>query len=210
MARIDARRAGAIRSHPTYRRGSTVGGVDVALPDRVTVLTCIGCGAMGRQERCERGCSEHKLVLVGADDYEALLRARARSERLAAVARRFVESNADPRDALRDLRVDARQALRDAGPDPGATDWASPNTVTGWWCASCGNVDMPQPCLGVCVWRPAEWVNHALYERQLPHLRAARALQRFTAQAAAVVPRDGQWERNRTALHAQARAALEA
>jgi hypothetical protein len=188
-----------------------VNGVDVELPDRVTVLTCIGCGAMGRQERCESGCSEHKLMLVGADEYEALLRevrrVRARSERLAAVARRFLESDAGPRDALRELRAAARQALRDAGPE---IDWESPNAVTGWWCASCGNVDMPQPCLGICVWRPAEWVNLALYERQLPYLRAAHSLQRFTARAAAVVPREGQWERNRTALRAQAHAALEA
>jgi hypothetical protein len=191
-----------------------VGGVELTLPDRVTVLTCIACGAMGRQEGCDSGCSEHKLMLVGADDYDELLRAarraRARSERLAAVARRFVESEAEPRDALRELRVDARQALRDAGPEPAASDWASPNTVTGWWCAGCGNVDMPQPCLGVCVWRPAEWVNLARYEQQLSYLRGARALQRFTAQAAAVVPREGQWERNWTALRAQARAALEA
>jgi hypothetical protein len=191
-----------------------VGGVELTLPDRVTVLTCIACGAMGRQEGCDSGCSEHKLMLVGADDYDELLRAarraRARSERLAAVARRFVESEAEPRDALRELRVDARQALRDAGPEPAASDWASPNTVTGWWCAGCGNVDMPQPCLGVCVWRPAEWVNLARYEEQLSYLRGARALQRFTAQAAAVVPREGQWERNWTALRAQARAALEA
>jgi hypothetical protein len=191
-----------------------VGGVELTLPDRVTVLTCIACGAMGRQEGCDSGCSEHKLMLVGADDYDELLRAarraRARTERLAATARRFVESEAEPRDALRELRVDARQALRDAGPEPAASDWASPNTVTGWWCAGCGNVDMPQPCLGVCVWRPAEWVNLARYEEQLSYLRGARALQRFTAQAAAVVPREGQWERNWTALRAQARAALEA
>jgi hypothetical protein len=28
-----------------------------ALPDRVTALTCIGCAAMGRQERCEGSAS---------------------------------------------------------------------------------------------------------------------------------------------------------
>ena len=42
----------------------------MTLPDRVTVLTCIGCGAMGREERCDGACSKHKLVLVSAVDYE--------------------------------------------------------------------------------------------------------------------------------------------
>jgi hypothetical protein len=42
----------------------------VTLPDRVTVLTCIGCGAIGREERCDGDCSEHKLLLVSAVDYD--------------------------------------------------------------------------------------------------------------------------------------------
>jgi hypothetical protein len=92
------------------------------------------------------------------------------------------------------------------------TDWASPDTVTGWWCARCGNVDMPQPCIGVCVWRPADWVNFARYERQLrlaePGLRAARSSSGSLARVAAVTPRAGQWRRNWGALQAQARAAL--
>ena len=169
---------------------------------------------MGRQERCAGGCSEHKLVLVAADDYDELARAargaRARSERLAAVARGFVESQAPPREALHELRVNAQEVLRGVGPEPDAPEWASPPTVTGWWCAECGNVDMPQPCLGVCVWRPADWVNLALYERQLPDLDAARALRRFIARVAAVAPREGQWERNWTALRTQAHALLDA
>ena len=119
----------------------------------------------------------------------------------------------DPREAFLRLRDDARRALRDGGRDEPRTDWASPATVTGWWCAQCGNVDMPQPCIGVCVWRPADWVNLALYERQLrlaePGLRAARSLSRFLARVAAVTPRAGEWQRNLDAFRAQARAALE-
>jgi hypothetical protein len=72
---------------------------------------------------------------------------------------------------------------------------------------------MPQPCIGVCVWRPADWVNLALYERQLslaePGLRAERSLSGFLARVAAVTPRAGEWQRNRDALRAQARVALE-
>lgn len=190
---------------------------EVALPDRVTVLTCIGCGAMGRQERCEGACSEHKLVLVRAADYDELLTAaaaaRSRAARLAPIAGACADAEGgEPRAGLTALREHARRALHEDGPQPQRSDWAAPDVVTGWWCAECGNVDMPQPCVGVCVWRPAPWVNVALYERQLalaePALRAARALRRFVARAAAITPRTGQWERNWEALRAQAVAAL--
>jgi hypothetical protein len=71
---------------------------------------------------------------------------------------------------------------------------------------------MPQPCIGVCLWRAADWVNLALYDHQLtlaePGLRAARSLSGWLARVAAVTPRAGQWRRNREALQTQARAAL--
>ena len=73
----------------------------------MTVLTCIGCGAMGREERCDGECSEHKLLLVSAVDYDELLgaahAARVRSARLASAVREFADAHAqpgDPRDAL--------------------------------------------------------------------------------------------------------------
>jgi hypothetical protein len=113
---------------------------------------------------------------------------------------------------LRRLRVQARRALAEAGREDPGDDWTDPAPVTGWWCAECGNVDMPQPCLGVCVWRPVEWVNLALYDRRSreaeTRLRAARALTRFLARAAAITPRTGAWERNLEALRDQAVAVL--
>jgi len=159
------------------------------LPDRVTVLTCIGCGAMGRQERCT-ACTEHKLVLVTAADDAAV---HAVVERLAPVARELLAHDGD-------LRAAAREALHGAELEPAGT-------VTGWWCDRCGNVDMPQPCIGVCVWKPADWVNAELYGRRLA---AARALLGLVTRIATVRPRPGQEERNRDALRAQARAALAA
>ncbi len=166
---------------------------------------------MGRQERCEGDCTEHRLVLVSEEDYDAMLAAaagaRAQAERLAPLVRRFVETR-DARAAVLALREDARRALRDED----SLDWTRPDTVTAWWCDRCGNADMPQPCLGVCVWRPANWVGAALFERRLelaePDLRAARALRRFLARVAHLTPRAGQWERNREALRAQAHEAL--
>ena len=58
----------------TYAEGERQGGLraPATLPDCVTVLTCIGCGAMGREERCDGDCSEHKLLLVSAIDYDVL------------------------------------------------------------------------------------------------------------------------------------------
>jgi hypothetical protein len=189
----------------------------ISLPDRVTVLTCIGCGAMGRQERCDGACSEHKLELVNALEHHELLRALdaadARIDRLRPVVEAFADEppgEAEP--VLRRLRVQARRALAEAGRDETGGGWDEPSTVTGWWCAECGNVDMPQPCIGVCVWQPAEWVNRAVYERLLrsaePRLRAARSFSGFVARSAAVTPRAGTWERNRQALHEQALAVL--
>jgi hypothetical protein len=174
---------------------------------------------MGREERCDGDCSEHKLVLVSAVDHEEMLRAadaaRARAARLVSAVRPFAVAHVrsrDPRDVLLELRDGARRALRDSGRTEPRTDWASPVTVTGWWCAQCGNVDMPQPCIGVCVWRPADWVSLALYERQFrlaePDLRAARSLSGFLARAAAVTPRAREWQRNLDAFRAQARAVL--
>jgi hypothetical protein len=192
----------------------------VSLPDRVSILSCIGCGAMGREERCDGECSEHELLLVSAVDYDELLgaahAARVRSARLASAVREFADAHAqpgDPRDALLRLHDVARRATRDGGRGERPTGWGAPATVTGWWCAECGNVDMPQPCIGVCVWRPADWVRLALYERQLrlakPQGGAGQSLSRFLARAGAVTPRVGEWQRNLDAFRAQARAALE-
>ena len=191
----------------------------ISLPERVTVLTCIGCGGMGRQERCDGECSEHKLVLVSGADHEALLAAvraaQVTATRLAAVARPLADAEPEAADlpaAYSRLRADVREALRDCPPEPVGTDWASPGAITGWWCADCGNVDMPQPCIGVCIWRPADWVNVAVYERQLrlaePTLRAARTMRRLLERVAAVSPRPGLERRNWAAFQAQARAAL--
>lgn len=50
------------------------------LPDRVTVPTCIACGAMGRAADCDGECSEHRIALVHAEDFENL-RAEAHASR---------------------------------------------------------------------------------------------------------------------------------
>jgi hypothetical protein len=192
------------------------GAGSVALPERVTVLTCIGCGAMGREQRCVN-CSEHKLELVSATDYEQMLTAagdaRDRAEQLAPTVRHFAEiapeAVMDTDRAL--LRERAREVLQRAPHVLDAPDSAV-DSVTGWWCAECGNVDLPQPCIGVCVWRPAEWINLGLYEQQRrlaePWWRADRALSAFLSRARSVTPRPGQEARHWLAVREQAVRAL--
>ena len=67
-----------------------------------------------------------------------------------------------------------RQVLRHhPAVHPHETDATPPDQLaTAWWCAECGGIDTPQPCLGVCVWRPIDWVNRSRYE-QLRELAAS-------------------------------------
>jgi hypothetical protein len=173
------------------------------LPSRVTVSTCIACGAMGRAARCEGECSEHRLPLVRAADLDALHLVG----RSASAGRRLLEPVVRPllggcrdeatcADAYRRVRRDARIALTGAGPPVDADrDWATPDIKVGWWCAECGNVDAPQPCLGVCVWRATEWISatsySAEYERYAGDLRVTAALTRLLRRLVVVTPGPG-------------------
>lgn len=185
----------------------------IVLPERITVSTCIGCGAMGGEARCA-ACSEHRLELVGAFALEVLAElALASAERLAALEPLGRRLAAGPplqgaEIAYRDLREDARAAL---GRERLPAD-EPPVTVTGWWCAECGNLDAPQPCIGVCLWRPSQWISRGLYEREragvAAQIRAAQALEQLLGLVAAVTPRPGRWSANWRALGARADAIL--
>jgi hypothetical protein len=193
---------------------------DAILPDRITVLTCLGCGAMGREARCEGDCSEHKLLLVDAGDFDALQSAaqlaHQRSAALKPIARALLDSHPSEQactDAYRALRAAAHKALEATKPYDDRGDWQAPPPQTGWWCAQCGNVDAPRPCIGVCVWHQTEWVNLTLYQaglnRAAEDFRAAPEMRRILARLVAVTPHAGRCQDNWRALQAQARAALE-
>jgi hypothetical protein len=193
---------------------------EAILPDRITVLTCLGCGAMGREARCEGDCSEHKLLLVDAGDFDALQSAaqlaRRRAAALKPIARALLDS---PRSeqactaAYHALRAAADNALKANKTYDDHGDWPAPPVQTGWWCAQCGNVDAPQPCIGVCIWRQTEWVNLTLYQagidRTAEDFRAAREMGRVLDRLVAVTPHQGRCRDNWRALQAQARAAFE-
>jgi hypothetical protein len=113
--------------------------------------------------------------------------------------------------AYRSLQDVARIALRRYPEvDTEDVDWDEPfEFATTWWCAGCGGIDAPQPCLGICVWRSVEWVNRIRYLEE----RTGALLERDTEQhlrglvrrVASVTPRAGQWEPSWRALAAQAR-----
>lgn len=157
---------------------------------------------MGRNARCDGDCSEHRLPLVQADDFDALClaveTARASLKVLAPVARSLTDtppSEQRCQEAYGALRIAARAALDHARPADERCDWGTPAVRIGWWCAQCGNVDAYEPCIDVCIWRDAEWVNAGLYtaeyERGAGDLRAAQALRGLLRQIAAVAPLDG-------------------
>ena len=109
--------------------------------------------------------------------------------------------------AYRSLQAQARTAMR-AHPE-GGDDWTRPaEPTTTWWCPECGGLDAPQPCIGVCIKRPAEWVNHDVYERErgqaLRLLELERRLRPLVRRVAFVTPRAGQWERGWRVAQAEA------
>ena len=69
-----------------------------------------------------------------------------------------------------------------------------------WECVGCGRIDHPQPCIGICRDRKAEYVSAADYER------AAALLLRI----AFTTPREGESESAWRALQRDARALLAA
>lgn len=173
---------------------------------------------MRQEERCAGACSERKLELVSAGDYDQLTAAaaacRARIQELRAVAGELARTEPGPGEwqaAYEALQRSGRAALRRFRPAPGDSgDPPSPaETVTVWRCPDCGSVDAPQECIGVCIWHPAVWVDAASYEAE--RLRAAagqdaeRALAGLLRRLAFTTPRAGHWEQSLRALQAEAR-----
>jgi hypothetical protein len=193
----------------------------IATPERLTVPTCIGCGAMGQFGTCDTGCSEQKLELIRAAAHDSLAvlgaSAHARAEALRSVAAELARHRPAGEDwegvyrALQDkARANLHRHQRVDGQDVKLEERAEPATT--WWCAKCGGIDAPQPCLGICVWRSVDWVNRAVYEHRRERVRAERkaelGLRRLLRRLASVTPRDGQWARGWRVLQAEAQEAL--
>jgi hypothetical protein len=186
----------------------------MAPPDRLTVPTCVGCGAMGEWGTCETGCTERKLELVRAAASDTLAavatRAGARADVFATVAQELLRERPTGPERYRSLQARAHAALAEHPDTDHDEVWAQPSepAIT-WWCEECGGLDAPQPCLGICVWRPVEWVNRTVYEHERERAFAERArerhLRRLLRRLASVTPRPEHLEENWRAFAAEAR-----
>ena len=94
---------------------------EVKQPHRLTIPACIGCGAMRQDHGCPEACSECRLELVRADDYDQLTRAaaacRARILGLRPVVAELARTEpgpGEPKAAYQALQQSARSALRQA------------------------------------------------------------------------------------------------
>lgn len=189
-------------------------------PRRLSIPGCIGCGAMRQYESCAGACRERRLELVKGSDYDELTAAaaarRVRIERLRSVVGELARTEPGPggwRVSYQAVQQSARSALRRSGPASGSRDdEPRAETVIIWRCQDCGGVDAPRPCIDVCIWGPADWVDAASYEseRSLTAVdrEAEQSLAGLLRRFAAATPRDGQWERSWRAFHSQARLAL--
>ena len=193
-----------------------------AAPDRVSIPTCIGCGAMSRPGTCDTGCAEHKLVLIRAAALDALTdtetRILANISALAMPAEQLVDRCPEARDwpgAFASVKEHARTALRHAPDDPATAnelDTIAEPAVT-WWCDRCGGIDAPQPCLGICVWLTVDWAHQSSYQDTRERVRAEhhteQRLRALLRRLACTTPHHGQHERSWRAFAAQAAEALD-
>lgn len=154
------------------------------------VPTCIACGARFRAGECPDGCDDRPIDLVTVEDADAAERAAVHGERRAAALRAVLARAVDaPPDA--ELRDAARAALRTpAGVAPDAAV-----VVEAWGCLTCGRVDAPRPCLGLCTRTPVPMVDatgfRAAAVRAEHAAREARVLEPAVRQLAWTRPRPG-------------------
>jgi hypothetical protein len=190
----------------------------VKLPRRLSIPGCIGCGAMRQYESCAGACRERRLELVGGGDYDELTAAaaacRGRIEGLQAVVAELARTEPGPgewRAAYEALQQSARSALRRVRPAAGSRDdelLPPAETVIVWRCQDCGGLDVPQECIDVCIWGPADWVDADSYESERSQATVYREVEQSLAgllrRFAFATPRDGQWERSWRAFQSQA------
>ena len=164
------------------------------VPERFTMWSCIGCGAMGTDQPCLGPCDDHALDLVRAAEHDAVLahvtRTREGSRPLLELVRELAEAHDEA--AYRALRGRAREVLR-AAAEPVATGAAEP--FRAWLCTGCGRVEAPQACLGVCLRQPGEVVRADRHVEAVSRAadadRDARALRGLVRQLAFTTPRAG-------------------
>ena len=167
-------------------------------PECLVLWRCIGCVAMGNSEPCAGACKFRKLEIVGAVEYAELVEnfaaIKEQTNRLQAMVGEISglgEEQSDYEHAYRELQRHAGEFLRSSdrdelsGLDKIGQEF-EPATV--WLCATCGQVEAPQSCLGVCIRRNGEFLRADHYvalaiqiEEEQRHAREFLALVRQLA-----------------------------
>jgi hypothetical protein len=175
--------------------------------DEVTVLACIGCGAIATSQPCLGTCVDQRLELVSGEAHSDALARLADAREWLAEARVLARDLADAPSGggepeYRHLQLEARRLV--AVPRP-----LDAERVTAWECASCGRIEAPQPCIGVCIRPPVRMVRGPAHDTVLDALAAvlheAESLLAPLRRLAWSTPRPGQWERSLAALRDDAR-----
>jgi hypothetical protein len=173
----------------------------------VPVRRCIGCGAISTEHPCVGACADRRLDLVNADEHAAAAAALDALEQTLGERRALVAAlgRAVPTpETWAALRDRARALLR---PLPTV---AAADSVTTWECTTCGRIEAPQECIGVCV-RPEIPMVRATEHAALV-ARAERVtgeLARLAVplrQLAWTTPRPERWPQTAQAVHATAAA----
>jgi hypothetical protein len=173
-------------------------------------------------ESCVGICRERKLELVSGGDFDELATVaaacRVRIRELLPVVEKLASAEprrADWRGLYESVREHGRRVLRAAWrPTREALDeaaWPAETRVV-WRCPDCGGLEATQPCIGVCIWRPLEWVEAGAFETEraqaLRDIELERSLFTVLSSFVCVTPRDGEWERNWRAFRGRARVVL--
>ena len=110
----------------------------------ITVLRCIGCGMIETPQPCLGTCIDRRLDLVDAGSHAEAVAALAALEAELAEQQSLLARLARAAD-WEPLRPAARAALR------ARTEPVEGEVITTWACDSCGRIEAPQPCIGVCI-----------------------------------------------------------
>jgi hypothetical protein len=178
------------------------------LPDCLTLWRCIGCGAMGSVEQCTGSCAYQKLDVVGAEDHADFLEhfgaINVQARRLEPVVRQIAalgEEHPDHERAYRSLQKSARTLIRSLDHRAiSARNAMVPEDerATVWWCATCGQVEAPQSCLGICIRRNGDFVRSQDHDELAARVelaqRGTREMASLVHQLAWVTPRTGEWD----------------
>jgi hypothetical protein len=191
---------------------------DGQLPECLTLWRCVGCGAMGNAEQCTGACAYQKLYVVSAEEHAELLENFATIKRqaqcLEAVVRdiaALAEERIHPESAYRDLQTSARTLFRSLDHEAISSQIMrvpDDERAIVWSCTTCGQVEAPQPCLGICIRRNGDFLRASDHDELAARVEVtrvrARELAALVRQFVWVAPHAGQWDAARRAFQEKA------